>query len=211
MDGSGLMALSNYTELRAAIANWLNREDDPAASIPEFVELAESRLNKELRISEMEKTAYADLDDGSVGLPVDYLESRRIISTASGSYQTALQFLDPTQAGNLYPTNLSGPPIYYTISGNKLSTFPSGGDGQVTMIYYAKLPTLLAYGTNWLLTKAPDCYLYGSLMEAAPFLGDDQRVETWATLLQKSIESLMAADIRSRYATSVVRVPGNLP
>jgi hypothetical protein len=201
------MALDNYTNLQASIANWLNREDLTTA-IPDFVQLAESRLNKELRVAAMEKAAYATLTNGQVPLPLDWLEARRII----GANSTALMPLSPTMAGNLYPSGPAGVPVFYTISGNMLVTYPNGGSsGQVTMIYYSRIPTLLAYGTNWLLTKAPDCYLYGALLEAAPFLGDDQRVETWATLFQRSMESLNAADIRSRYATSVVRVPGNLP
>jgi hypothetical protein len=204
------MALDTYTGLLAAIASWLDRED-LATAIPDFVQLAESRLNKELRVAAMEKTAYAYLTDGSVPLPADWVEARRIISSGSGSFQTALQFLTPTEAGDTYPSSLSGVPAFYTISGNTLATYPNGGSGQVTMIYYAKIPSLLAYGGNWLLTKSPDCYLYGSLMEAAPFLGDDQRIETWAALFAKAVEALNASDFRSRYSNSVCRVSGATP
>jgi hypothetical protein len=204
------MALDTFPNLTAALADWLNRED-LTARIPDFVSLAESRLNKSLRVADMETAAYAYLTGGSVALPVDFIEARRIISSATGAFQTALQPLSPTEAGNLYPSSQSGVPVHYTISGGYLTTYPNGGDGQVTMIYYASLPTLLAYGSNWLLTRAPDLYLYGSLMEAAPFVGDDHRVETWATLFQKALADIQAADQRSRYASSVCRVPGVNP
>jgi hypothetical protein len=203
------MALNSYTDLVSAIADWLNRED--LTRIPEFVQMAESRLNKSLRVADMETTATAYLVDGAVALPADFEEPRRIISMGTGAYQTALQPLSPSEAGDLYPSSRSGVPIHYTISGGTLTTYPNGGTGQVNMIYYAKLPTLLAYGTNWLLTRAPDLYLYGSLMEAAPFMGDDQRLETWSTLFQKALQDLQGADQRSRYASSVCRVPGVCP
>ena len=42
------MAISNYTELKTAVANWLDR-DDLTDRIPEFIALAESRFNRLLR------------------------------------------------------------------------------------------------------------------------------------------------------------------
>jgi hypothetical protein len=204
------MALDNYTDLKSAVADWLDRED-LTARVPDFVLMAESMINRDLRVADMEKTATAYLTDGAVALPADFNEPRRILSNATGAYQIALEPLSPTEAGNLYPSSQSGVPVHYTISGNTLATYPGGGTSQVTMIYYAKLPTLLAYGTNWLLTKAPDIYLYGSLLHSGPYLGDDGRATTWAQLYQAALEKLQAADQRSRYASSVCRVPGVNP
>jgi len=44
--------------------------------------------------------------------------------------------------------------------------------------------------TNWLLTKAPDLYLYGSLVHASPFLMDDQRIPTFASMYSTRFEAL---------------------
>ena len=49
------MAISNYTELKTAVANWLDR-DDLTDRIPEFIALAESRFNRLLRIRAMESS-----------------------------------------------------------------------------------------------------------------------------------------------------------
>ena len=43
---------------------------------------------------------------------------------------------------------------------------------------------------NWLLTMAPDLYLYGALMEAAPYLKEDGRIQTWAAGLSNALASL---------------------
>lgn len=204
------MALTTYDELKAAVANWLNR-DDLTATIPDFISLAESRIARRLRVAEMEKTMTAYLTSGAVALPPDFEEARRIHSSAAGAYATALQPLSPSQAGDRYPTSQSGVPIHYTITGNTLSTYPNGGSGQVTMTYYARPPALAAYGTNWLLAKAPDVYLYGALLEAAPFLGDDQRTATWASLFDRACDALQSADQRTRYSSSVSRFMGETP
>lgn len=204
------MALTTYNDLKLAAANWLNRED-LVGVIPDFITLAETRMNDRLRVAPMETTATTFLIGGSVALPADFLEPRRIFSNAEGGFATALTPLSPTQAGDTYPTGAAGVPVHYVIYGDTLATFPNGGNGQVTMTYYAKLPPLAAYGTNWLLTRNPNIYLYGSLVEAAPYLGDDGRLETWASLFASACDALQAADQRSRYASSVSRVKGETP
>jgi hypothetical protein len=47
-----------------------------------------------------------------------------------------------------------------------------------------------------LLTAAPDVYLYGALLQAAPYLKDDARISTWATLYTSAMEDLQVADDR---------------
>lgn len=204
------MALGTYDALVAAVATWLNRED-LAAAIPDYVLLAESRINDRLRVAPMETTATTSLTGGSVVLPPDFLELRHIYSNAEGGFKTALTPLAPAQAGDAYPVGAAGVPVHYTIVGDTLATFPNGGAGQVTITYYAKVPPLAAYGTNWLLTRNPNIYLYGTLIESAPYLGDDGRVEMWASLFASACDTLQAADQRSRYASSVCRVKGETP
>lgn len=199
------MALGTYADLQASIASWVMR-DDLTAQIPDFVALAESRINNRLRVADMETTATATLTDGAVVLPSDFLEARRIISSGTGAFNTPLAFITPVEAGQIYASSAAGVPRRYTITDNLLTTYPSGGDGDVTMIYYARLPPLAIYLTNWLLTKAPDVYLYGSLMESAPFLGDDGRLQVWAGLFDQAVSALQSTDQRSRYGNSVSRV-----
>lgn len=204
------MAFATYDELVSTVASWLNRED-LAAAIPGFVDLAESQINDRLRVSQMETTATTFLLGGAVALPPDFLEARRIFSNAEGGYATALTPLTPSQAGDIYPVGSAGVPSHYTIVGDTLSTFRNGGDSQVTMVYYAKVPPLAAYGANWLLTRNPSIYLYGTLIASAPYLGDDARLEMWASLFAAACDALQAADQRSRYASSVSRVKGETP
>ncbi|HUU42163.1 MAG TPA: hypothetical protein VMX57_00200 [Planctomycetota bacterium] len=44
--------------------------------------------------------------------------------------------------------------------------------------------------TNWLLTLAPDIYLYATLVEAGPYLVEDTRVPAWEAALQQRLEQL---------------------
>jgi hypothetical protein len=205
------MALDTYDGLKAAVASWLMR-DDLADAIPDFIALAEGRIARTLRVAEMETTASATLIDGVVDLPTDFLEARRLISSGSGAYNTPLELITPDFAGSNYASGMAGVPSRYTITGNTLTTFPNGGSGDVTMIYYAKPPSLnVGNQTNWLLLKAPEIYLYGALVESAPFMGDDARVQTWMGLFQKAVDDLQAVDNRGRYGSSVCRIRGATP
>jgi hypothetical protein len=60
--------------------------------------------------------------------------------------------------------------------------------------------------SNWLLADSPDIYLYASLLQAAPYLQDDQRITVWAALYTSALNDLKVSDERSRMATSALRM-----
>ena len=55
------MALASYSDLTSSIADWLNR-DDLTNVIPDFVKLAETQLNREIRHYKMHNKATANID-----------------------------------------------------------------------------------------------------------------------------------------------------
>jgi hypothetical protein len=66
------MAISTYTELKTAIANFLAR-DDLTSVIPDFIQLAEATMSRELETRSQEKRATATLTSGDeyIALPTD--------------------------------------------------------------------------------------------------------------------------------------------
>ena len=72
-----------------------------------------------------------------------------------------------------------------------------------TLTYYQKIPRLSATNlTNWLIAKAPDIYLYGALINSAPYLKEDGRIQTWATYYQGAIDALSTEDDRAQTASA---------
>ena len=57
------MSLSNYTGLKASIADFLNR-DDLTAVIPDFITLAEAQINRDIRHFKMEARSSGQQDAG---------------------------------------------------------------------------------------------------------------------------------------------------
>ena len=71
------MPLTTYDELKASIADFLNRSDLTNA-IPDFISLAEKRLNRDIRHWRMENRATASASGRYSVLPTDYVEAIRL-------------------------------------------------------------------------------------------------------------------------------------
>ena len=65
------MALDTYTNLKAEIALWLNRQD-LTAQIPTFITLLEAQAERSLHVRQMETRSYATLDEQFLELPEDF-------------------------------------------------------------------------------------------------------------------------------------------
>lgn len=65
-------------------------------------------------------------------------------------------------------------------------------------LLYWELPALLGDDnqTNWLTEYAPNLLLYASLLETAPYLKADQRVQTWMGLYDRAAQAISGEDLR---------------
>ena len=205
------MALSTFTELKDAIADWLDRSD-LTARIPDFIALAEARINRELRIRPMEvrSTMYATVDQQYFNLPGGYIQMRNIQLNTNPT--TPLEYITPEMLDRLYGSTTTGKPRAYTLIGDEIQLAPIPDSAyQIEMAFYEKF-TALGDGTsgtvtsNWLTKNAPDVLLYGSLMEAEPFIKNDERIPVWLNGYSNAIDKLQKADQRDRHSGSAMRV-----
>ena len=201
------MALTTYDELKASIADFLDR-DDLTTVIPDFISLAETQMNREIRHYRMEKRATANLDTQYTALPNDFLQPIRFVIT--GSDVSTLEQASPLEISKLREANndTTGTPDTYSILDSSIEVFPKP-DATYTleMLYYEKIDALNSGNTsNWLLTNYPDAYLYGSLMHTAPYLAEDNRIQTWAALYQKAISDINSESERSKTAAAGRRI-----
>jgi hypothetical protein len=202
------MAISNYTELQTAVANWLDR-DDLTNRIPEFISLCEARFNRTLRIRAME-TLDESVDTvagtSTIALPTGYIQMRDIHLIADPLVQ--LQYVTPEIYNRIYAGSSSGKPQVYTIIANNIKFGPTPDVVyDVSMLYYKKFDALSdSSPTNWVITNAPDVYLYGALLEAEPFLMNDQRIQLWATALTESMTKMQEQDQKDRHSGSALRI-----
>jgi hypothetical protein len=205
------MAISNFSELKTAIITWAMRTGDTGfeAAVPDFITLCERLVNGQLLVRQMEATATLTLVDGAASLPGDYLAFRDV--TAMGyAPPRMLKAVAPDYAVTEHPFD-GLEPEQFSISGSTLTTHPKGA-GTVRLRYYQRVPALSdAAPTNWLLTTAPDVYLFGSLIQAAPFMMDDARMPVWGSLFEKGMSDLGSEDHKAKYMRGQVRSRGATP
>jgi hypothetical protein len=74
-------------------------------------------------------------------------------------------------------------------------------------ILYYELPPLLddAVQTNWLTEYAPQLLLYGTLLEATPFLKNDERMPVWQSMYDRAAAMLNGEDLAKILDRSSVR------
>ena len=201
------MAITTYDELKASIATWLNR-DDLTSVIPDFISLAESSINRDLRHYKMVQRSNATLDSRYVQVPEDWLETMRFSITSGTTFRIEPTSIDDLVQLRQQSRDQSGRPRFYANVGNEIEVFPTpDAEYQMQLMYYGKTPALSGTNSyNWLLQDAPDAYLYGALVQSAPYLQDDARTQVWASLYSNAIQSLQKSSDETRFAGSGLRM-----
>ncbi len=185
------MSITTYTELKAAIGDFLNR-DDLTASVPSFIALGEADMDRKIRHWRQEKRSTATIETQYSALPSDFVEAIRFYGTDTETQQIELisqwELLDRKRKAS----NVSGSPAYYAITAGEIEVYPVPDSAYNTeLYYYGSLAALSdSVATNWILTYHPDVYLYGALMHTAMYLKDDARLQGWAALYQQAIDAV---------------------
>jgi len=191
------MALTTYTELKASIADWLNRTD-LTTTIPDFISLAEAQIERQLRTRQMLTRTTLTIDAEFEAIPADFLEIRALkLTSTNPDIPLSFMTMDSLDEQSLTYTG-SGRPKFFTVVGTDFRFVPTPDTSYTSeIVYFAKLSKLsTSVSTNFLLTSSPDVYLYGSLLQAAPYLLDDARIPVWSSLYDRALINLEVADDR---------------
>ena len=201
------MAINTYSTLQTAVANWLDR-NDLTDRVPEFISLAEATFNRVLRLRAMETTVADATPSGSKedALPSGYLQMREIHLATTPV--VSLAYITPEIMYRIRAGSTSGKPNSYTIVGDNILFGPTpDGAYDYSITYYKAFDALADNApTNWLVLNAPDLYLYGTLLQAEPFLMNDERVPLWERGVRQVINDLQQQDDKDRHSGSEMRV-----
>jgi hypothetical protein len=195
------MAFTSYSDLKTTIAGYLARSD-LTSQIPDFIRLCELRLRRDLRIRQMLKsvTTSTTASDSTVELPSDFLEARDLVVV--GNPVQPLSYLSPSLFNRNARAADAGKPLDYTILANDFQLAPIPDAVYTIKLLYYSAPTFLSDSntSNAFLANCPDLLLYGSLIEAEPYLMNDARLQTWATMFNRGIDSLTTSDQQGQYS-----------
>jgi hypothetical protein len=202
------MAISTFAELKTATANWLDRSD-LTDRIPEFIALAEARFNRILRIRDMETVSTAISTAAGTreySLPTGFVQMKEFHLTTDPL--TPLAYITPEMMTRIWAGSGRGKPEVFTIIADNVRLGPNPDAVYTTSMLYYKTFTALSDDatTNDMLTNNPDVYLYGTLLEAEPFIMNDQRVQLWGMAFEKAIGDIQFQDNKDRHSGSELRV-----
>ena len=202
------MAIGTFAELKTAAANWLDRSD-LTDRIPEFIVLAEARFNRILRIRDMETVSTAISTVGGTreySLPTGFVQMKEFHLTTDPI--TPLSYITPEMMSRTWAGSTTAKPQVFTIIADNVRLGPSPDAVYTTSMLYYKTFTALSTDntTSDMLTKNPDVYLYGTLLEAEPFIMNDERVALWATAFKQAIDDIQFQDNKDRHSGSQLRV-----
>ena len=202
------MAISTFAELNTAAANWLDRSD-LTDRIPEFIALAEARFNRVLRIRDMETVSTAISTTAGTreySLPTGFVQMKEFHLTTDPI--TSLVYITPEMMSRMWAGSTTGKPTVFTIIADNVRLGPSPDAVYTTSMLYYKTFTALSDSntTSEMLTNNPDVYLYGTLLEAEPFIMNDQRVPLWLAAFEKAVSDIQNQDNKDRHSGSLLRV-----
>ncbi|CAB4141613.1 hypothetical protein UFOVP415_51 [uncultured Caudovirales phage] len=195
------MSLTSYADLQTSIAGYLARSD-LTSQIPDFIRLSELRLRRDLRIRQMLKsvTTATVAADNTVELPSDFLEVRDLFIV--GNPVQPLTYYSPSAFNRNARTWEVGKPRDYTVLANDFQLAPIPDTVYTVQMLYFAAPAFLSdtNTSNVFLANTPDALLYGALLEAAPWLMDDARLNTWGSLFDRAMVSIKRSDEQGQYS-----------
>jgi hypothetical protein len=216
------VTITTYATLITAVTEYLARDQDTTliARIPTFVQLAEAKFNRVLLHPQMETRSITTVDTSTtapefISLPSDFQSMRRVrLSGVTG--KPRLSFMTQTQLDDYRFSidNVTGQPIYFAIMGTEMELVPTPNENfELEMVYRGNIPALASNSTNWLLTIAPDLYLYGTLLETAPYIKEDSRIAVWGSAFATVLDQLNIHGARQSFDSgpSTVWLPGVTP
>jgi len=192
-----------YTELQAQIATWSKRTD-LAALIPGFIEQAESRIGRALRVRQME-TALADTAINAayeVALPAGFVALKSVWPSSYPANGIKPQSLSAVLVNGVR----AGPPTMVAVTATALRF---NGSGSVAGVYFGAIPALGAStASNWLLAGHPDAYLFAALAELYTYTQDGEQSAVWVARSDQVIKEIQNADMRDRFSGSLTASKG---
>jgi len=204
--------ITTYAELVTALdgtSGYLHRTD-LTAKIPDFIKLAESKINRKLRLllGETESTLTATIGSRLMAVPTRFGSPIELWDTTNEP-RTKMLFMQP----DLLPvTTTNGASEYYTVDGAFIATEnPADAAYTYTLRYQTKF-NLETTSTNTVLDNYPDIYVYGALLASIPFTRDYKNFDVWSALYNNAIDEAMTdSNVTRRKALLRTEFAGSRP
>jgi hypothetical protein len=195
-------AVMTYDSLVENIQSYLERSDTQTLEkIPLFIMLAEQVIASQIKFLGNLTVNTSNMVQGqaTVDKPARWHKTVSMNVTVNGERQPVLlrkyEYLreywpDPTATGE--------PKFYADYDYTHWLVAPTPDTAyNFEVLYYERVQPLDSSNqTNWFTIYAPQALLYGSLLQAMPFLKNDERIAMWQSQYDLIINTLKAEDVQ---------------
>ena len=197
-----MAASMTYTSLVDDIASYLERSDaQTLAKIPTFIMLAEQVIASEIKFlgNLTVNNSTMVIGEAIIAKPARWHKTVSMNVVVAGERQPV--FLRKYEYLREYwpDATATGTPAYYAdYDYTHWLVAPTPAAAYTfEILYYQRLQPLDDTNqTNWFTEYAPQALLYGSLLQAMPFLKNDDRIPMWQAQYQQIIQTLKTEDLQ---------------
>ena len=193
-----------YNSLTAQVLNYLDRTDtSTTAQVPYFIYQAEQRICRECKTIGLEQYVVGTFIPGTSVYPKPARWRRSIaMNVGNGTNfntrnSVEIRDYDYIRSYTSDPTTQLGLPKFYGDYGySNILVGPTPDSAYPFEWAYIELPQPISATNqmNWLTNYAPDALLYATLLEAIPYLKNDERIPVWQQMYDRALASLNAQD-----------------
>lgn len=201
------MAVQTLADLRSRVKDWANRKDISDSLIDDFINVAQARANRILRIPVLEGVTTLPIDtDGNVTIPADYVEARELKVESNGVVYTLerreIHFVDEEQSKQ------DGIPTFFARKFNQFILAPKPDNvTEVSLYYYISLPSLVEdTQTSWFVTDAPEMLLYGALVELFLYVKNPAAAGQWEAKYRAALDEIQSMANEAEFSGKTLQV-----
>jgi hypothetical protein len=208
-----------YTSLLNDIRAYLERgatlATDPTVyeQLPNLVNLAERRLERDIKVIGTITVVSSTMIDGTAvyAKPDRWRETVSMFAGVSTGFNTRKEIYPRSYeyCRSFWPnqTSASEPRFYADYDYQHWLIVPTPDEAYPYEILYHEQPPYLDDNTqtNWFTEYAPDALLYGSLLEAQPFLKNEEMITVWDQFYNRSIAAINKEDLRQIVDRGIIR------
>jgi hypothetical protein len=208
-----------FTTLQEDVRRYLERGNSYASDpvvyeqIPRLINLAERRISRELKVQGFINVVTGTFAVGQAVYPKpDRWRDTVSVNIGTGAQNNTRKVVFSRAYEYLlsyWPdrTATEEPIFYSDYDYNHWLIAPTPDAEYPFEILYYEIPPLLddVVQTNWLTDFAPQLLLYGTLLEATPFLKNDERIPVWQQMYDRAAAMLNGEDLAKILDRSAVR------
>jgi len=197
--------VSDIGTLKTEITSYLYDRTDLASQVPNFIDMAQARIFRVLKCRENEAVSSGSLVTNSYTVPSDYRSLKYMLVNdlpldAVSESELRLRLKNESAGGE--------PKVFCRI--NNAFVFHPAPDAtyDIDLYYYADVSSDVTSdtATNSVMTTHPDLYVFGSLMMAAPYLNEDERIPTWEKYYMDTLTMIVENTSDELYSGSPIQV-----